>query len=168
MFINYLRCTCNEYSSLDSPGIATMQRDCKAYSFSLSSLSKLSVLVKMYALRYWKQRMPTMEHERVPRQKESQVCNTKLCTVKWACCLCFVTAVTDSPTVGLSSSGGDAGRHSSPQSAHPYSFQHGWAAGGPTRARPNSTYSESHQHPRAGSGSCSRRHHDFAIAKSTR
>lgn len=70
MFINYIQCMCNEFSSLDSTGIATMLHDLKAYSFSLSSLSKLSVLVKMYALRYWKQCLSIKEQQKDPKTEE--------------------------------------------------------------------------------------------------
>lgn len=60
---------CNEFSSLDLTGIITMLHDCKSYSFSLSSLWKFSVLVKMYALRYWKQCMSIMQRERIQSKK---------------------------------------------------------------------------------------------------
>lgn len=80
---------------------------------------------------------------------------------------CF-SASSDGAAVGLCCGWGDAGRPPSPQSAHPHPLQHGGTARWSARPGPHAAHSEPHKHPRAGSSSCSWRHYDSAIAKSTR
>lgn len=87
---------------------------------------------------------------------------------KWPRIVCFLAATSDGPAVSLCCGRGNARRHAGPQPAYPHPLQHGRSARRAARTGPHTAYCESHQYPRAGSSSCSWRHYDSAIAKSTR